>query len=42
VASLIAELRASPHGADLIPSGFQELWDVVWEVHGEDLQGRTP
>lgn len=36
VASLVEELRALPDGADLIPAGFEDLWDVVWQVHSED------
>ena len=35
VASLIEELRDLPNGEDLVPNGFDELWDVVWQVHQE-------
>ena len=35
VASLVEELRALPDGAELVPDGFDELWDVVWQVHQE-------
>lgn len=35
VASLVDELRDLPDGADLVPDGFDELWDVVWQVHQE-------
>lgn len=35
VASLIEDLRALPNGDDLVPDGFEELWDVVWQVHQE-------
>lgn len=35
VASLVEELRATPNGAELVPDGFDELWDVVWQVHRE-------
>jgi hypothetical protein len=35
VASLVEELRDLPNGEDLIPEGFDELWDVVWQVHQE-------
>lgn len=35
VASLVSELQQLPNGADLVPDGFGELWDVVWQVHQE-------
>lgn len=35
VASLIEELRELPNGQDLVPDGFDGLWDVVWQVHRE-------
>lgn len=35
VASLIEDLQALPNGDELIPDGFEELWDVVWQVHQE-------
>lgn len=35
VASLIEDLRALPNGGELVPDGFEELWDVVWQVHQE-------
>ncbi|OBI55661.1 hypothetical protein A5667_23165 [Mycolicibacterium fortuitum] len=35
VASLVEELRELPNGTELVPDGFEELWDVVWEVHQE-------
>ena len=35
VASLVEELRELPNGRDLVPDGFEELWDVVWQVHRE-------
>jgi len=37
VASLVEDLREMPNGADLVPDGFDELWDVVWQVHLERL-----
>lgn len=36
VASLIEDLRALPNADELVPDGFAELWDVVWQVHQED------
>ena len=24
-----------PNGDELVPDGFDELWDVVWQVHQE-------
>lgn len=33
IAALVEELRAHPDGADLVPDGFDDLWDAVWEVH---------
>lgn len=35
VASLVEELRELPNGAELVPDGFEELWDVIWQVHQE-------
>lgn len=35
VASLVDELRKLPNGAELVPEGFDELWDVIWRVHRE-------
>jgi hypothetical protein len=35
VASLVEDLRALPNGDDLVPDGFDELWDIVWQVHQE-------
>lgn len=35
VASLVEDLRALPGGQELVPDGFEELWDVVWQVHQE-------
>ncbi|WNM23528.1 phospholipase D family protein [Demequina capsici] len=35
IASAIDELRESDHARDLIPEGFDELWQVVWTVHKE-------
>jgi hypothetical protein len=35
VASLVEELRELPTGTELVPDGFEELWDVVWQVHQE-------
>ena len=35
VASLVQDLRALPNGDELVPDGFEELWDVVWQVHQE-------
>ncbi|MBI3224364.1 MAG: phospholipase D family protein [Mycolicibacterium cosmeticum] len=39
VASLVDELRELPNGDELVPDGFEDLWDVIWEVHQE--QRRT-
>ena len=41
VASLVEELRNLPDGDDLVPEGFEQLWNVVWQVHRERLQ-RSP
>jgi hypothetical protein len=35
VASLVEDLRELPNGNDLVPDGFEELWEVVWQVHQE-------
>jgi len=35
VASLVEDLRELPNGHQLVPDGFDELWDVVWQVHQE-------
>lgn len=37
VASLVEELREMEDGNELVPDGFDELWDVVWQVHRERL-----
>lgn len=39
VASLIDEVRGLPEGANLVPDGFDSLWDVVWQVHQEGSRG---
>jgi len=38
VASLVQEIRSLPNGQELVPDGFDELWDVIWHVHNERLQ----
>lgn len=35
VASLVADLREVDGGQELVPDGFEGLWDVVWSVHEE-------
>lgn len=35
VASLVEELRDLPNGEELVPDGFEDLWDVIWQVHQE-------
>lgn len=35
VASLVDELRELPNGNELVPDGFEDLWNVVWHVHQE-------
>ncbi len=35
VASLVDELRELPNGAELVPDGLDDLWNVIWEVHQE-------
>lgn len=35
VASLVAEIRRLPQGDELVPDGFDALWDVVWQAHRE-------
>lgn len=35
VASLVSELAELPEGEELVPEGFTDLWEVVWEVHQE-------
>lgn len=35
VASLVEDLRELPNGHELVPDGFDELWDVIWQVHQE-------
>lgn len=34
VAGLVADLRSLPD-ADLVPEGFDEVWDAVWQAHEE-------
>ena len=38
VASLVSELQQLRNGASLVPDGFGELWNVVWQVHQEAQQ----
>ncbi|MFW7414108.1 phospholipase D family protein [Demequina sp. SO4-18] len=35
IAGAMAELREARGGSDLMPEGFEELWDMVWSVHQE-------
>lgn len=35
VASLVSDLKQLPNGDELVPEGFGDLWDVVWQVHQE-------
>ena len=35
IAGAMAELRQASGAVDLMPEGFDELWDVVWSVHQE-------
>lgn len=35
IASAVDEIRDSPQGRELLPEGFDELWEVVWTVHRE-------
>lgn len=39
VASLVDELRELPNGDELVPDGFENLWDVIWQVHQERHRG---
>ena len=39
VASLVDELRELPNGDELVPDGFENLWDVIWQVHQERRRG---
>ncbi len=39
VASLIDELKALDSEKALIPEGFEELWETVWQVHKEVVNG---
>jgi len=35
VARLVADLKAMPGGDELVPEGFEDLWDAVWQAHEE-------
>ena len=35
VARLIADLRKTPEGRDLLPEGLNEIWEPVWKARGE-------
>ena len=35
VASLVEELQRLSKGDQLVPDGFEQLWDVIWQVHQE-------
>jgi hypothetical protein len=30
VARLVADLRARPEGRELLPDGFEQVWDSIW------------
>jgi hypothetical protein len=32
LARLIASLRATEEGRDLLPDGFDEVWDAIWSA----------
>lgn len=33
---LVDDIQQMPNGGDLIPDGFDDLWQVVWSVHGKE------
>lgn len=33
---LVDDIRQMPDNADLVPEGFDDLWEVVWSVHNEE------
>ena len=35
IAKLVDDLRQSPQGRQLLPEGFEELWDVIWQARLE-------
>ncbi|MDQ3987691.1 MAG: phospholipase D family protein [Actinomycetota bacterium] len=35
IASVIRDLRAMKNGDELVPGGFQNIWDAVWECYRE-------
>ena len=35
IANLIRDLRAMENGDELVPDGFQDIWDAVWECYRE-------
>jgi len=37
VAGLVADLRSLPNAEELVPEGFDAMWDAVWQAH-EELQ----
>lgn len=39
VASVVEDLRSAPEGTDLVPDGFDRLWDIVWQAHLESSRG---
>lgn len=38
IAGVIEDLRAMENGHDLVPEGFQSIWDAVWECYREGRQ----
>jgi hypothetical protein len=32
IASLIADLRQQGNAGEILPSGFEELWEPIWEA----------
>ncbi len=37
IARAVDDIRAASGGSELLPEGFDELWDIVWTVHKERL-----
>ncbi len=39
VSRLVEDLRRTPEGSELIPKGFDSIWDPIWAVRQEMLDG---
>jgi len=41
IARLVAELARDPDGAALLPEGFEEIWQAIWDAREERRTWRS-